>query len=43
VGFDGSPRHFELTGDFGVVTALQEQFDDLLFARAQPYVLLLHT
>jgi hypothetical protein len=28
----GSARHLKLTGDFGVVTALQQQFDDLLFA-----------
>jgi hypothetical protein len=31
MGFDGSARHFELSGDLGVVTALQEQFDNLLF------------
>jgi len=30
----GSTRHFELAGDFGVVTALQKQFDYLLFARS---------
>jgi hypothetical protein len=29
-----SSRHLELAGDLGVVTALQEQFDDLLFARS---------
>jgi hypothetical protein len=28
----GSARHFELTGNLGIVTALQEQFDDLLLA-----------
>jgi hypothetical protein len=30
----GSARHFELAGDFSIVTTLQKQFDDLLFARA---------
>jgi hypothetical protein len=29
----GSARHLELAGNFGIVTALQKQFDDLLFAR----------
>lgn len=42
MGFHGSPRHIELSGDFGVVTALQKQFDNLLFARAEPNSLLLH-
>jgi hypothetical protein len=32
----GSARHLELAGNFGVVTALQKQFNDLLFAGAQP-------
>jgi protein-S-isoprenylcysteine O-methyltransferase Ste14 len=32
VGFYGSARHFELGGDFCVITALQKQFYDLLFA-----------
>jgi hypothetical protein len=27
--FDRSPRHIQLPGDFVVVAALQEQFDDL--------------
>jgi hypothetical protein len=30
----GSTRHLELAGDFGIVTALQKQLDDLLFARS---------
>jgi len=42
MGFHGSPRHVELSGDFGVVTALQKQFDNLLFAWAEPNSLLLH-
>jgi hypothetical protein len=29
-----SARHLKLAGDLGIVTALQEQFDDLLFARS---------
>jgi hypothetical protein len=36
----GSARHLELAGNFGIVTALQKQFDDLLFARSKPYGLL---
>ncbi len=35
MSFYGSACHFELAGNFGVVTALQEQFDDLLFAGPQ--------
>jgi hypothetical protein len=35
MSFHGSACHFELAGNFGVVTALQEQFDDLLFAGPQ--------
>jgi len=42
MSFYGSPRHLELTGDLGVVTTLQKQFDNLLFAWAQPNSLLLH-
>jgi hypothetical protein len=42
MGLHGSARHLELAGDFGVVTALQKQFDDLLFARPQPNGLLRH-
>jgi hypothetical protein len=34
VGFHSSARHLELTGNLGIVAALQEQFDDLLFARS---------
>jgi hypothetical protein len=42
MSFYGSSRHLQLTGNFGVVTALQEQFNDLLFARPQPNGLFLH-
>jgi hypothetical protein len=38
----GPARHLELAGDFGVVTALQEQFDYLLFPRSEPNGLLRH-
>jgi hypothetical protein len=34
MSFYGSARHLELAGNLGVVTALQKQFDDLLFARS---------
>jgi hypothetical protein len=30
----GSASHLELAGDFGIVTALQKQFHNLLFARS---------
>jgi hypothetical protein len=30
----GAPRHFELAGDFGIVTALQQQLDNLLLSRS---------
>jgi hypothetical protein len=42
VGFHGSARHFELAGNFGVVAALQEKFDDLLLAGSQSNGLLRH-
>ncbi len=32
----GAARHFELTGNLGVVTALQEQFYNLLLPRPEP-------
>jgi hypothetical protein len=42
VSLYGSARHLELAGDLGVVTTLQKQFDDLLFARSKPNALLVH-
>jgi hypothetical protein len=42
MSFHGAPRHLQLTGNLGVVTTLQKQFDDLLFARTEPNSLLLH-
>jgi hypothetical protein len=42
VGFHGSARHLELAGNFGIVAALQEKFDDLLLAWSQPNRLLRH-
>jgi hypothetical protein len=38
-----SPSHLELSGYLGVVTPLQKQFDNLLFARTEPNGLLLHS
>jgi hypothetical protein len=42
MGFHGSPGHLQLTCNFGIVTTLQKQLDDLLFAWAQPNSLFLH-
>jgi hypothetical protein len=42
MGFYGSHCHLELGGDCGVVTTLQKQFNNLLFARTEPNGLLLH-
>jgi len=42
MGFHSAPRHLELSGNLGVITTLQKQFDDLLFARTQPNSLLHH-
>jgi hypothetical protein len=39
---DGSPRHVQLLGDFGVVAALQKQLNNLLLARSQPNGLVSH-
>ena len=37
-----TPCHVELGSYLGVVTTLQKQFDDLLFAGAEPNSVLLH-
>jgi hypothetical protein len=42
MSFHSTPGHFELAGDLGVVASLQQQIDDLLFARTEPNSLLLH-
>jgi hypothetical protein len=42
MSFNGPARHLELLGNLGVVTPLQQQFDDLLFPWAQPHSLILH-
>jgi hypothetical protein len=42
VRLDRAPGHFEFRSDFPVVTALQQQFSDLLFPRAQADRLFLH-
>jgi hypothetical protein len=41
-GFHSSWRHFELLGDFTIVTALQQQIDDLLIARPNSNSQFLH-
>jgi len=38
----GSSCHVELRGNLGVVAALQEQFNDLLFAWTEPNSRFLH-
>jgi hypothetical protein len=42
IGLDGALGHVQLTGDFGVVTSLEKQIDDLLFPASQPAELLVH-
>jgi hypothetical protein len=38
----GTSSHMELAGDFGIVATLQQQVDNLLFARPQPNSRVLH-
>jgi hypothetical protein len=42
VRFYRSARHIQLPRNFGIVTALQKQLYDLLFARAEPNGLFPH-
>jgi hypothetical protein len=42
MSFYGSPCHLELGSDFGVVTTLQKQFNNLLFPRTEPNGMFLH-
>jgi hypothetical protein len=42
MSFHGSPCHLQLVGNLGVVTALEKQFDNLLFARTEPNSLFFH-
>jgi hypothetical protein len=42
MSFYGSPCDSELGGAFSVVTTLQKQFNNLVFARTEPNALLLH-
>jgi hypothetical protein len=42
MSFHSTPRHLQLICYFGVVTPLQKQVDDLLFAWTEPNSLLLH-
>jgi len=37
-----APRHLKLSRYFGVVAPLQQQVDNLLFARTEPNSLLFH-
>jgi hypothetical protein len=43
MGFYDSPCHVALGGDFGIVTILQKQFNNLLFVRTEPNGLLCHS
>jgi hypothetical protein len=42
MSFNGPPGHFQLTCNLGIIATLQKQFDNLLFAWAQPNSLFLH-
>ena len=42
MSFNGSPGHLQLACNFSVITTLQKQLDNLLFAWAQPNSLFLH-
>jgi len=42
MSFYGPSRHLQLAGDFRIITTLQKQFDNLLFARAKPNSLFVH-
>jgi len=42
MSFHGSPCHFQLASDLGVITALQKQLNDLLLPWTEPNGLLLH-
>ncbi len=43
MSFNGSPGHLQLACNFSVITTLQKQLDNLLFAWAQPNRLFLHS
>ncbi len=42
MGLDGTPRHFQFAGNFGIVTTLQQEVGDLLLSRTQANSLLRH-
>ena len=42
MGLDGAFRHVQIAGDFGVVTSLEKQIDNLLFPAPQPAGLFVH-
>lgn len=42
MGLDGAFGHVQIAGNFGVVTSLEQQIDDLLLPASQPVRLLVH-
>jgi hypothetical protein len=42
VCLDGTPGHFELFGNLGVVATLQQQFGNLLLTRSQAKIFVPH-
>jgi hypothetical protein len=43
MGLDGAFGHVQIAGNFGVVTSLEKQIDDLLLPASQPVDLLVHS
>jgi hypothetical protein len=43
MGLDGAFGHVQIAGNFGVVTSLEKQIDDLLLPASQPVKLLVHS
>jgi hypothetical protein len=43
MGLDGAFGHVQIAGNFGVVTSLEKQIDDLLLPASQPVDLLIHS
>lgn len=42
MGLDGTFRHIQVAGDFGVVTSLEKQIDDLLLPTSQLAEIFVH-
>jgi len=42
MGLDGAFRHVQISSDFGVVTSLEKQIDDLPLPAPQPAELFVH-